>query len=77
MVWLKSCQRCGGDLYGESDQFGSYVSCFQCGASVANVEVGTAGSDDVKAVELVVAEAKSACPTPLIVEVGLSTMVGN
>lgn len=57
---MKSCQRCGGDLYEETDHFGSYVSCFQCGSSVAKVEEGTAGSDVVDAVEMMVAQAKSA-----------------
>ena len=32
MYWLKGCEKCGGDLYLESDKFGSYVSCLQCGA---------------------------------------------
>jgi hypothetical protein len=31
MFWLKQCPRCHGDLIGESDVHGSYVSCLQCG----------------------------------------------
>jgi DNA-directed RNA polymerase subunit RPC12/RpoP len=29
--WLKTCPRCSGDLREESDSFGSYISCVQCG----------------------------------------------
>ncbi len=28
----KGCQRCGGDLFLERDEYGIYVSCIQCGA---------------------------------------------
>ncbi len=31
MVWLKDCPRCSGDLYVDQDQYGSFVSCLQCG----------------------------------------------
>ena len=31
MFWLKQCPKCAGDLYQESDIFGSYVACLQCG----------------------------------------------
>ena len=31
MFWLKRCPRCSGDLYGDRDQYGAYVSCLQCG----------------------------------------------
>jgi len=31
MFWLKSCPRCHGDLYGNSDNYGRYIDCFQCG----------------------------------------------
>lgn len=29
--WLKSCPKCHGDLREESDIYGSYVACVQCG----------------------------------------------
>ena len=29
--WLKECPRCGGDLRGESDSYGRYICCLQCG----------------------------------------------
>jgi len=29
--WLKSCRRCGGDLRQESDIYGTYIACVQCG----------------------------------------------
>ena len=68
MVWLKSCQRCGGDLYEEKDLFGSYVSCFQCGASVAYFDENATDASPprvVEDVEVVAAQAKIAGPTPL------------
>ena len=60
MVWLKSCRRCGGDLYMEKDQFGSHVSCFQCGAVLADFDYNTTDGRVVEAVDVVVAQAKSA-----------------
>ncbi|MDO8616853.1 MAG: hypothetical protein Q7T33_14130 [Dehalococcoidia bacterium] len=30
--WFKRCPRCRqGDLQGESDSYGSYIACMQCG----------------------------------------------
>ena len=29
--WLKQCPRCRGDLRQESDIYGVYVACVQCG----------------------------------------------
>ncbi len=34
MMWLKSCPRCRGDLILDSDYYGHFVSCIQCGASL-------------------------------------------
>ena len=31
MFWLKACPRCCGDLYVDNDQYGSFISCLQCG----------------------------------------------
>ena len=31
MFWLKGCPHCSGDLYVDQDQYGSFVSCLQCG----------------------------------------------
>ncbi len=31
MFWIKACPRCSGDLYVDNDQYGSFVSCLQCG----------------------------------------------
>lgn len=28
---LKSCPRCGGDLFIDRDIYGHYISCLQCG----------------------------------------------
>ena len=32
MIRAKACKRCGGDLSLESDIYGVYVQCIQCGA---------------------------------------------
>ena len=31
MYFLKQCPRCHGDLTTDSDQYGDFVSCLQCG----------------------------------------------
>ncbi|MBF8286211.1 MAG: hypothetical protein HW393_25, partial [Dehalococcoidia bacterium] len=31
MYWLKGCPRCRGDLHEETDFYGAYVACIQCG----------------------------------------------
>jgi hypothetical protein len=38
MFWLKSCPRCKGDLYQDSDVYGIYVACFQCGHYLSMAE---------------------------------------
>jgi hypothetical protein len=37
MMWLKACPRCLGDLISESDFYGSYVVCLQCGREFSRV----------------------------------------
>ncbi len=31
MIYLKSCQRCQGDVHYYNDTWGSYMKCLQCG----------------------------------------------
>lgn len=31
MIWYKGCPRCQGDVWLETDLYGSYLSCVQCG----------------------------------------------
>ena len=31
MFWFKLCPRCTGDLFEDRDQYGSFVTCMQCG----------------------------------------------
>ena len=31
MIYLKSCQRCKGDVHFYNDTWGSYMKCLQCG----------------------------------------------
>lgn len=33
MFWFKLCPRCSGDLFQDHDQYGSFVTCMQCGFS--------------------------------------------
>ncbi len=33
MFWFKCCPRCSGDLFKDSDQYGPFVTCLQCGFS--------------------------------------------
>ncbi len=30
MFWFKSCPKCHGDLYRDSDTYGTYIACLQC-----------------------------------------------
>ncbi len=38
MFWLKACPRCRGDLHEESDFYGPYVACMQCGYTLTSEE---------------------------------------
>ena len=38
MWWFKSCPKCHGDLSGDSDNYGPYISCMQCGHYLSPVE---------------------------------------
>ena len=31
-ISIKGCKRCGGDIFLENDQYGTYAICLQCGA---------------------------------------------
>ncbi len=46
MYWLKLCPRCNGDLFEDRDQYGSFITCMQCGFS-KDVPAGTMGTFDV------------------------------
>jgi hypothetical protein len=38
MFWIKKCPRCRGDLIGESDIHGSFITCLQCGHMLSAAE---------------------------------------
>ena len=38
MYWLKSYPRCSGDLFENSDNYRSYIDCFQCGHYLTALE---------------------------------------
>ena len=31
MFWFKLCPRCSGDLFEDSDHYGKFITCMQCG----------------------------------------------
>ena len=31
MFWFKQCPRCSGDLFEDRDQYGTFITCMQCG----------------------------------------------
>lgn len=35
MIWAKSCPRCPEDLASDSDRYGRFLSCVQCGANLS------------------------------------------
>ena len=37
MVWLKSCPKCRGDQIHQSDIYGPYIKCLQCGHIIEEV----------------------------------------
>ena len=45
MFWFKRCPRCSGDLFEESDQYGRFITCMQCGFSKDTVEALTDPDD--------------------------------
>ena len=44
MFWFKGCPKCHGDLYRDSDVYGSYVVCFQCSHYLTVAEEARLGS---------------------------------
>ena len=38
MFWFKSCPKCHGDLYKDSDAYGTFISCLQCGHYLSQVQ---------------------------------------
>ncbi len=38
MFWFKSCPKCRGDLYRNSDAYGTYIACMQCSHYLSQVE---------------------------------------
>ena len=40
MMWLKACARCHGDLYLDSDYYGHFLGCIQCGHTLDKSQQG-------------------------------------
>ena len=60
MFWFKSCPKCHGDLYRDSDVYGSYVACVQCSHYLTGAEEARLGSSG--------AQLEHADPVPLGLE---------
>ena len=50
MFWFKSCPKCQGDLYRDSDTYGTYIACMQCShylteADETRLELSSLGVD--------------------------------
>ena len=43
MFWVKSCPKCHGDLYRDSDTYGTYIACIQCSHYLTQVEEAEVG----------------------------------
>ncbi len=43
MFWFKSCPKCRGDLYRNSDAYGTYIACMQCSHYLTQVEEAKVG----------------------------------
>ena len=59
-MWrLKGCQKCGGDVFIERDEYGWYQECLQCGwRDELTVSFKTAGQPATKDKEPVLASSK-------------------
>ena len=38
MFWFKACPKCHGDLYSDTDVYGSYIACLQCGSDLTEAQ---------------------------------------
>ena len=47
MIQFHACPRCHGDLIDGSDQYGSYLACFQCGRYVAKPSKKPSGAGKI------------------------------
>ena len=43
MFWFKTCPRCHGDLYSDSDVYGPYVACLHCSHYLSEAEEAQLG----------------------------------
>ncbi len=43
MFWFKSCPKCHGDLYRNSDTYGTYITCMQCSHYLTQIEEAMVG----------------------------------
>ncbi len=48
MFWFKCCPKCHGDLYSDSDVYGSYVACLQCSHYLSEAEEARLGSSEAR-----------------------------
>ena len=43
MFWFKGCPKCHGDLYSDTDVYGSYAACIQCSHYLTEAEEARLG----------------------------------
>ena len=48
MIWFKACPKCHGDLCLDSDHFGAYQTCMQCGYCKDLIEPNRAAAPAVQ-----------------------------
>ena len=46
MLYLKACPRCQGDVKYESDVYGKFLECLQCGFLISSHKVESRGSSE-------------------------------
>tara|TARA_B100001013_G_C24472987_1_gene388185 strand:- start:292 stop:525 length:234 start_codon:yes stop_codon:yes gene_type:complete len=46
MLYLKACPRCQGDVKYESDVYGKFLECLQCGFLISSHKVEPRGSGE-------------------------------
>lgn len=48
MIWFKACPKCHGDLCLDSDHFGKFKTCLQCGYSKDVIEAKRAAAPAIQ-----------------------------
>jgi hypothetical protein len=60
MLYLKACPRCQGDVKYESDVYGKFLECLQCGFLISSHKVESRGPGEDDSREKVAAGSEAA-----------------